>query len=148
MSAGWVVGGFAFTALCLPTTDVRALLPVVTQSASWIVEGSTFIEPRAGLKVLQDGSFEVGNLHTTALILGPERSAPLFAFGPMVLLIPPWITAPISLKARLVAFLLGGGSTLVLLHLVAAGGAGAAWLVVPSVPLAAQSLWGHIAPRW
>lgn len=146
MVCGWLVGGLALATLCLPVADVRALLPVLPPSASWVVDGRSFIEPRAGLRVITSGSFELlGHVAALPRPESPETAAPLFAFGPLALWVPPWVTAPLSPKSRLAIFVTAGSLTLVLLHLVAAGTLGVAWLVAPALPVAAHALWGHVA---
>jgi hypothetical protein len=146
--AGWLIGAVSALVLCSTWVDTSALFPAVSSSATWRAEGGAFLEPFAGVRVLPDGSFGVLE------VVRPKPAGPrpgtvdaLVAVGPLAVILPIWVIAPLTTRGRAAAAALTGALLILLLHLVAGGQARSVVLVLASLPLALQTIVAAVATR-
>ena len=143
--AGWVVGALAFGAIASPIADVRSLFPSIAAPAAWTTRDAELYDPASGASVAADGSIVLeSGVGPTAMRAAPGRVAALGCIAPLAIVGPAWGVTRLGLGARL----LGAGVTLAfaitLLHAVAAGRVGPAWLVLAALPLLGQALFGNL----
>ena len=65
------------------------------------------------------------------------------ALGPVALVTPLWLSAPVGWGGRLAAAAMTVAATILLLHAVAAGRIGGGWLTLCVAPLAIHGMIGH-----
>jgi hypothetical protein len=137
--AGWLIGMASTLVLCLQWVDAQALFPVVASSTTWLADGSAFIEPFAGVRMLPEGTFQILKAARSQTVgTGPGPFDALVAVGPLAATLPIWVTAPVTPWGRAATAALSATLLILLLHLVASGQASVRLLVLPAVPLAVQ----------
>lgn len=139
--AGWLIGIASALVLCSPWADTRALFPAVSASATWLVDAGSFIEPFAGLRVLPSGAYRsLEALRPRPTGAGPGPFDALIAVGPLVGILPIWVTSPLTRWGRAAIAALSAALLILLLHWVAVRHAPAGTLVLASVPLGVHAL--------
>jgi hypothetical protein len=147
--AGWLAGAAAVALLATPLSDVSSLFPALSARAAWLPEAGALVDPPRGLRVWPHGEVELfAALAPPQDPLAPSRLAALLAVGPLALAVPVWVTAPIHPAARTLVAALSFVIVVVLLHAVAAERARPGWLVLASLPIAAQAAAGHLGLRF
>src|SRR6185503_19306495 len=60
MVACWALGLIAALVLASPLSDVSSLFPALAAPAHWVLDRGALFDPVSGVRVLKDGSFELG----------------------------------------------------------------------------------------
>ena len=139
LCAAWLFGGVASLMLVTPLADVSSLFPAPPLSSGWHWQGDGFVEPARGIRVEADGAVSfIAQQHRTRQAMGPGGLEALSAILPQALVLPPWLAAPLVLRARVWALLLSLALTLVALHAIALGQLPRLLLPLVAAPLGAQ----------
>jgi hypothetical protein len=145
MVTGWALGLVAALVLVSPFADPGSLFPALAAPAHWVVDKGALFDPVSGVRVLRDGSLELGK---SAPALGaafvPSGFVALLVVAPLSLFLPPWTGAQLGVFARLLAALFTLAAVVVLLHAAAAGRIHPAWLIAGALPIGVQALFAHV----
>ncbi len=145
MVACWALGLIAALVLASPLSDVSSLFPALAAPAHWVLDRGALFDPVSGVRVLKDGSLELGTAAPAlAAAFAPSGFVALLVVVPLAVFLPPWTSAGLGFFSRLGVAFLALALTVVLLHAAAASRVHPAWLMSGALPIAAQALFAHV----
>lgn len=134
---GWMVGGLATLALLSPLADAGSLFPALTHGAVWIESSGALQDVRGTVRVAPDGTLAfAGTGAATTLEHRPAGAWGALATAPLALVAPPWSVGGAATIVRASTLVATAALVVAMLHAVAAGRLGPAWLVAGAGPMA------------
>lgn len=139
LCAAWLFGTVAALVLLTPLADVSSLFPAPPIDSGWHWRGDAFVEPLRGIRIDSTGAVSfIAERDRASEGLVPGRLEAVSAVLPQALVLPPWLAAPLALRARVWGLAFSLALTLLALHAVALGQIPRLLLPLVAAPLGAQ----------